>query len=173
MADQTRLNPLTPELDSDEIDLREIVANLLDGKWWILGFAGVFLACGLLYAFLARPVYQANVLIQVKQHQSILAGLQNLQEALGQPPPADAEIQIIRSRAVLLKAIAARDLSVTVEPDVFPLIGRFFVSGDPSVDIASLDVPQTWYRKSLKLTAGAAGQFVLHSPAGEKLIQGT
>ncbi|MGH8321923.1 MAG: polysaccharide biosynthesis tyrosine autokinase [Gammaproteobacteria bacterium] len=172
MADEPRQN-MQSEQESDEIDLREIVANLLDGKWWILGFAGVFLACGLLYAFLARPVYQANVLMQVKQQQSILAGLQDLKEALGQPPPADAEIQIIRSRAVLLKAIAARDLSVTVEPDVFPLIGRFFVSGDPSVDIVSLDVPQTWYRKSLKLTAGAAGQFVLHSPAGEKLIQGT
>lgn len=171
MADQPQMTPPS-EQDSDEIDLREIVASLLDGKWWILGCAGVFLAVGLLYAFLARPVYQANVLLQVKQHQSILAGLQNLQEMLGQPPPADAEIQIIRSRAVLLKAIADRNLSVAVRPDLFPVFGRFFVSGEPSVDIASLDVPQNWYRKSLTLTAGVAGQYTLDSPAGEKLVQG-
>lgn len=117
--------PSQPQPDSDEIDLRELVATLLDGKWWIAGFAGVFLALGLLYAFLARPVYRADVLLQIKKPENILSGLNKVRELLGSPPPADTEIQIIRSRAVLLKAIAARNLTVSARPDEFPVIGRF------------------------------------------------
>ena len=171
MAEQTAPK-LRAESDSDEIDLRELVATLLDGKWWIAGFAGAFLALGLLYAFLARPVYRADVLMQIKKPQSILAGLNKIQEMLGSPPSADTEIQIIRSRAVLLNAIAARDLTVSARRDEFPVFGRFFASGNPSANIGSLDVPREWYGKKLKLKAGAAGQYTLYSPGGETLING-
>lgn len=171
MAEPIQPNPLS-EPESDEIDLREIVANLLDGKWWILGFAAVFLAIGLAYAFLARPLYQADVLLQIKQPQDILSGLNKIQEMLGSAPPADTEIQIIRSRAVLLNAIAARNLTVSAKPAEFPLIGRFFASGDSSVDIASLALPKDWYGKKLKLKVSQPGQYTLYSPGGESLIQG-
>ena len=171
MVEQTSRAPQA-ESDSDEIDLRELVATLLDGKWWIAGFAGAFLALGLLYAFLARPVYRADVLMQIKKPQSILAGLNKIQEMLGSPPSADTEIQIIRSRAVLLNAIAARDLTVSARPDEFPIFGRFFASGHPSADIASLNVPEDWYGKKLKLEAGTAGQYTLYSPGGQALIHG-
>lgn len=171
MPDEPRQTPVS-EPESDEIDLREIVANLLDGKWWILGFAGVFLACGLLYAFLARPMYRADVLLQIKKPENILSGLNKIQEMLGSPPSADTEIQIIRSRAVLMNAIAARDLTISAQPKEFPLIGRFFVSGDPTVEVDSLQVPEDWYGKKLKLTAGEAGQYTLSSPSGETLIRG-
>ncbi|MDE2197320.1 MAG: hypothetical protein KGJ56_09045, partial [Gammaproteobacteria bacterium] len=166
------LRALLAESDSDEIDLRELVATLLDGKWWIAGFAGVFLAFGLLYAFLARPVYRADVLMQIKKPQSILAGLNKIQEMLGSPPSADTEIQIIRSRAVLLAAISARHLTLSVRPDEFPVFGRFFVSGNPAAEITSLNLPREWYGKKLKLKAGAAGQYSLYSPGGDKLLTG-
>ncbi|MGH8279878.1 MAG: polysaccharide biosynthesis tyrosine autokinase [Gammaproteobacteria bacterium] len=173
MSETTSGNPApSSESDSDAIDLRELVATLLDGKWWIAGFAAVCLAIGLAHAFLARPVYQANVLLQIKKPTDILSGLNKIQEMLGAPPPAATEIQIIRSRAVLLNAIAARNLTVSAEPAEFPLIGRFFTRGDPSVEIASLGVPENWYGKTLRLVASGNNGYTLYDPAGTPLLQG-
>lgn len=164
--------PVEDGPESQEIDLRDLVAILLDGKWWIAGCAAVFLAFGVAYAFLARPVYRADVLLQIKKPQDILSGLNKIQEMLGSSPPADTEIQIIRSRAVLLNAITARDLTVDAKPREFPLLGRFFSSGDSTLQIASLTVPSVWEGKKLHLVAGAQGQYTLESPAGEPLIHG-
>ena len=40
------------------------------------------------------------------------------------------------------------------------------------MDIASLNVPQDWHGKKLKLKTSAAGQYTLYSPGGETLIHG-
>ena len=161
-----------PPPDSGEVDLRELIAMLLDGKWWIAGFAAVALLLGLVYAFTARPVYRADVLLQIKKPEDVLSGLNKIQEMLGNPPPAATEIQIIRSRAVLLNAISARNLTVSIKPDEFPLFGRFFVSAEPSANVAALDIPQDWYDRKLKLVVGDAGSYILYAPGGKSLIQG-
>lgn len=171
MSDESRLNA-GEEPQSEEIDLRELIAALLDGKWWILGCGLAFLVLGVLYVFLAHPVYRADVLMQIKKPTDVLSGLNKVQELLGAPPEANTEIQIIRSRAVLLPAIAARDLTVSATPREVPVLGRLFVRGDPSIHIAALDGPASWQGRELRLVAQGGDQYVLYSPGGVQLLAG-
>jgi len=50
----------------DELDLSRLFRVLLDGRWWIMAITLLFALCGVAYALLATPVYQADALVQVE-----------------------------------------------------------------------------------------------------------
>ncbi|HGM5034704.1 TPA: Wzz/FepE/Etk N-terminal domain-containing protein, partial [Stenotrophomonas maltophilia] len=59
----------------DEIDLRELLGVLLDRKWFIILATALFFVVGVLYALLARPVYQAQAMVQVESKMPTIPGL--------------------------------------------------------------------------------------------------
>src|SRR5690606_212023 len=96
---------------------------------------------GVAYALLARPVYQADALIQVEdQKGSALSGLSQLSEFIGmQQSSVAGELEILRSREVLMKAIRATQGNIEVQVDNrFPLIGGWLARRheDESSDVA-------------------------------------
>src|SRR5690625_4646612 len=116
---------------SDEIDLTDLLNVIIQGWKWIVGIFVVVVGLGVSYAILTPPIYEADVLIQVEDQQGAgggLAGLQMLSEGLGiqQSVVAD-EIEILRSREVLMKAIDATNATVSISVDNrFPLIGDWW-----------------------------------------------
>jgi tyrosine-protein kinase Etk/Wzc len=116
----------TEAYDEDEISLGELFNVLSQRIWLILAvFLTVFIA-GIAYALLARPIYQADALVQVEEQKgSSLAGLSQLSNFMGMSESAvSGEIEILRSREVLLKAIRATQGNVEIVVDNrFPLIG--------------------------------------------------
>jgi tyrosine-protein kinase Etk/Wzc len=184
----------SPEAAGDEIDLRELLAILLDAKWLIAGIAAAVLAIAVLYAIFATPVYQANVLLQVNEDNAEFqtGPMSQLAAQLnGQAPPADTEIAIMRSRYVIGRTVDKLHLAIDAEPDYLPLIGPLVARhyhgikpappllgfsghawGGERIDVTRLNVPQDWLDKSLTLVAGTGKSYTLYSPEGEKLLTG-
>ena len=52
--------------DDDEVDLATYLDILFDNRWLIISIALVITLLGAAYAFIAKPIYEANILIQVE-----------------------------------------------------------------------------------------------------------
>ncbi|WP_269499604.1 polysaccharide biosynthesis tyrosine autokinase [Castellaniella sp. S9] len=181
--------------DEDEISLGELLNVLAQRVWLILGVFVVVLVAGVAYALLARPVYQADALIQVEdQKGSALSGLSQLSEFIGmQQSSVAGELEILRSREVLMKAIRATQGNVEVEVDSrFPLIGGWFARrheresrglaeplwgldgyawGGERLVFAELDLPRRQWGEAFVLEATDAG-YVLLDDDGQELAAG-
>lgn len=175
----------------DEIDLRDLFALLLDEWRWIAAIAFAVFFVAALYAFSATPVYRTNALVQVEEKETGIGGIEELSTLLSGETPTEAEIEIIKSRAVLLKAIEQEDLDIRVEPLRFPLIGGFMVRryegegpadawlgldsfawGGERLQVDRLEVDRALEGEELTLVAGENGRYVLLGPDGEPLLEG-
>lgn len=182
--------------DSDEIDLLALLGALIDGKWIIAGFTVCFAVIGVAYALLATPIYQANALIQIEEKSgSTLSGLGELSDMLGSTPEAVTEIELLKSRAVIGQAVENLKLDIIVEPNYFPIIGRWmarrfepetsdavaspllgfdsYAWGGENVDIFQLEVPNSYLSEPLELVAGENSTYTLYNEDGDVLLQGT
>ena len=181
--------------DSDEIDLLALLGALIDGKWVIIGFTVCFAIIGVAYALLATPIYQANALIQIEEKSgNTLSGLGELSDMLGSTPEAVTEIELLKSRAVIGQAVENLKLDIIVEPNYFPLIGRWmarrfepetsgevaspllgfgsYAWGGESVDIFQLEVPNSYLSEPLELVTGENSTYTLYNEDGDVLLQG-
>src|SRR5690606_15799143 len=158
--------------------------------WLCAGITVVVLIYGAMSALLTQPVYQADSLIQVEQGDgptsnalSEMAALFNVQS------PASAEIEILRSRLVVGRAVDNLRLHLSAQPDYAPFVGRWlasrstqlsdpgflgmdgYVSGTESIKLDRLDVPVALEGTPLTLIATEGG-YTLHGPGGSELAQG-
>jgi tyrosine-protein kinase Etk/Wzc len=166
-------------------------------------FGGVWLAAmvlGLAYLLLASPVYRADAMVQVDNRTPRnLASNQTQSQSNQQEGPVgfvQGELEILRSREILSKAIAQTRADVEVSVDNrLPLFGSWYarVAGrrataplPPPVDwpllqgfawggeklrVAELRVPRSQYGEPLwLLTRGK--QWTLHDDTGQQLAAG-
>jgi len=183
--------------DDDSIDLVALLGTLIDSKWIIIGITALFCALGVAFALLSTPIYQANALIQVEEKKggmAALGGMAEMSEMLGGTSPAVTEIELLKSRAVLGKAVENLKLDIVVEPNYFPLIGRFlsrrfqphrenelaspllglnsYTWGGEELDIFQLEVPEVLLGEPLTLRANGNGAFTLLNNEDEILVNG-
>ena len=180
--------------DDDEIDLPGLFGTLLDHKLLISSVTGAFCAAGVAYALLATPVYKANAVVQVEQKKAAIPGLSDMTDMFGGQSPAVTEIELIKSRAVIGKAVDNLKLNIVSEPRYFPLIGHFFARhfkpetpgalatpllglnsyawGGEELKIFYLDVPEELMDQELTFIAGENGHFRLLDPDNKLLLDG-
>ena len=101
----------------DEIDILELVGVLL-AKWPILA---VFVVLGTVSGFIVsnyiRPVFSSDALLQVDLNgNSASLAMGEMGALLDAASPADAEIQLIRSRRVLSVVVDKEHLSYGATP---------------------------------------------------------
>ena len=92
--------------------------NVLKNTWTIVGVALVVALLGTVYGLTMTPVYEANILLQIKR----------VAPASGDPQadaPVATEIEILRSRSTLSRVVNTLHLDISVEPKRFPMIGAF------------------------------------------------
>lgn len=121
---QSKQNKTVELFDSGEIHLSEYINVVRDGWRVVAVIAGAFLLIGILYAFIAAPIYRADAMIQIED------GTSTANDALGQlaslfdtKQTAAAEIELIRSRLVIGQVVQKMHLDISVKPRYFPLIG--------------------------------------------------
>ena len=108
-------NSITSE---DTIDLKELFFSLI-AQWKLIALCIIFsLICALLYLRVTQPIYATDAMVLVEDSKSaasaaLLGELSQLSGAMGQKSPADAEIEVLRSRMVLGQVI--RDLNLDIE----------------------------------------------------------
>ncbi|MFJ4291634.1 polysaccharide biosynthesis tyrosine autokinase [Cupriavidus sp. NPDC089707] len=165
------------------IDLTSYLDILVRYRWTFLGTAVVIVALGLLYAMVATPVYRSDVVVQVEETNSPLSNASKLSTSISPgldiKPEASAEIELLRSRMVVGKAIAALRLDIEARPRYFPLVGPAiahfnqrlsepglfgwggYAWGREAIAVQQLDVPESMEDRRILLTAtGDAGYSV-------------
>ncbi|GHB05446.1 polysaccharide biosynthesis tyrosine autokinase [Modicisalibacter luteus] len=107
-----------------DIDFARMFGILIDHKWVIISVTSAFALIGVLYTLLSTPIYQADALVQIEDDQK-MNPLNEVTNLLGKEPPSESEIEIIRSRMVLGRAVDILNLDLLVKPKQVPLVGDF------------------------------------------------
>ncbi|OOC48934.1 MULTISPECIES: polysaccharide biosynthesis tyrosine autokinase [Thioalkalivibrio] len=110
-----------------ELDIGRLLGQLLDHKWWIVAITVLFAVAGAIHATLSTPIYRADALVQVEDMGRFSSPLANVREMLGQEPRVEAELQILRSRMVLGRAVDQESLDLVVRPHRMPVVGDYLV----------------------------------------------
>ncbi|WP_420495096.1 polysaccharide biosynthesis tyrosine autokinase [Pigmentiphaga sp.] len=176
----------------DQLSLSDLIDTLLQNFWIILGFLLAALIIGIGYAILATPIYQADALIQVEDKKpSALGGLQDIADALGaSSSPVSGEVEILRSREVVMKAISSTQANINVEARKFPIIGNWWARrhvgtelatapmglsgyawGGEKLQLNDLTLPESSFGKKLVLRVAESG-FTIETEDGETLGAG-
>ncbi len=181
----------------DELRLSDYLGAVL-ASWRII--ATVTLAVVLLgtaYAFLAPPVYRADAVIQVTESQpgannaANANAVQTVSQMFDAKSTTAAEIELLRSRAVVEDTVNKLHLDIAARPRYFPLIGGLisdvlgtrngeapvswlsgFEWGSASIAVPKFDTPKEAYEKTYILTAGENGNYVLSDPDGIAILTG-
>ncbi|MGI4719741.1 MAG: Wzz/FepE/Etk N-terminal domain-containing protein [Janthinobacterium lividum] len=105
--------------------------GILNNWRLIAGVAALVTLLGALYALSAPPVYQANMLIQIKREPAREGGIVGGSEAA-------TEVELLRSRQVLSRVVDSLRLDVTVVPKRFPVVGAYLARGKRSLSAPGL-----------------------------------
>jgi tyrosine-protein kinase Etk/Wzc len=177
--------------NDDEIDLRELLAVLWNGKLTLCLILFGTLLLGMIYFIAARPIYQADGLVQVEQDDknSLTAAMGDMASLFGAPAETSAEIEILQSRMILTKVIEDLNLEIDAEPAYFPIFGRFiaqhrdgltslfglgrFAWGAQVIEVSRLALPADLIGEDLSLEAEGNGKFRLLDPDGKLLVAGS
>ncbi|MGO4326315.1 polysaccharide biosynthesis tyrosine autokinase [Cupriavidus sp. 2TAF22] len=175
----------------EEIDLVRYLDVLLASRWLIAAIACVVLMLGIAYAFLARPVYQADILVQVEDSpnsaKSLLGDVSSLFDVKAE---AAAEIEILRSRMVVGKAVDNLKLYIDAKPKYFPLVGAgiarkakglsepgFFGLGGyawaaEAIKVDHFDIPEELEGENFQIVSLGDGRYSLEQPSLDHPIAG-
>jgi tyrosine-protein kinase Etk/Wzc len=177
--------------DGDEVSLGEYLDVLLKGRWIVAASVALALAAGVAYALLAPPIYRTDALVQVEDKKGGMGGLSDLSALMGESSPAETEIEILRSRALVGAVVDALRLDLVARPRRFPLLGgaiarrwdgegpraamlglgRFGWGGE-RISVSRLDVPPALQDEPLTLVARDCGRYEVRDPDGALVVEG-
>lgn len=152
----------------DTIDLKELFFSLI-AQWKLIALCVILsIVAALLYLRVTPDTYRVDALVQVEENKGASAALLgDLSEMIEQKSPAQAEIEILKSRLVLGDVIDRLNLDIQVAGTENSLLDRLlnphdyrteystrsvlFRNGGQAFDIRQLDIPQAYYDKTLEL----------------------
>ncbi|MDR3098924.1 MAG: AAA family ATPase [Paraburkholderia sp.] len=154
-----------------------VLDTLYQSRKMIVIVTALFAAVGGAYALLARPVYQADILVQVEENpNSAKSALADVSSMFAVKTAASAEIEVLRSRMIVSRAVDATQLYLNVTPRFFPVVGQWvaqhlhmsgwsgwggYAWGKEAIDVARFDVPDRLHGTRFVLTAQPDGAYTL------------
>ena len=172
------------DIQEDEINLGRLVDALYLDKKFVAIISVLIALLGAAYAFLAKPIYEADFSIQVEDTPGSSSSISNniLGDAasiFGAKTAASSEIEILQSRLVVANAVDNLLLYIEARPRYFPLIGRWiakgrtqlsrpgilgmgsYVWGNEAIVVSSFNVPKGMEDDEFELIAEGNGGFEL------------
>lgn len=152
----------------DTIDLKELFFSLI-AQWKLIALCVILsIVAALLYLRVTPDTYRVDALVQVEESKGTSAALLgDLSNMIEQKQPAQAEIEILKSRLVLGDVIDRLNLDIQVAGTENSLFDRLlnphdyrteyspqsvlFRDGNQAFDIRQFDIPQAYYDKTLEL----------------------
>ncbi|EMF7617637.1 polysaccharide biosynthesis tyrosine autokinase [Providencia stuartii] len=159
----------TSSAASDEIDLLALFKVLKSSYLKIGFFTLFFIVIGAAYSFLATPIYQANATLQYdKMSQvSLLDQMSDVMPFANSNSQVDSEIEVIKSRMVLGKAVTALNLDTQIASAGF--FDRLW--GDKaSVTISLYSLPEHLIGEPATLTYLGANKYAVN--IAEQTLEG-
>ncbi|MFM0161125.1 polysaccharide biosynthesis tyrosine autokinase [Paraburkholderia sediminicola] len=182
-----------PSSDEDAV-MRDLLRMIMDQIWWVIGIAGCVILAAVIYTKLATPIYSADALLQVDT-QPINNGSQSqstpsLVPSVG-PMRTDAEIEIIKSRAVVEPVVEQFKLNFSTGAKTMPVLGKIsswfahpgrplgaafgmdsYAWGGEQFEVASITVPKSLEGARLTLRVLDYGRYELTDSFGQKILTG-
>ena len=170
----------------DTIDLKELFFSLI-AQWKLIALCIILsLVCALLYLRTTPDTYAVDALVQVEDSKGASAALLgDLSEMIEQKSPAEAEIEILKSRLVLGEVISYLNLNIRVSGTEDSFWNRLidkneydtayseksvvFKDNQNSFDIRQFDIPQYFQDKNLILSF-SEGKYNLTDEETEQLV---
>jgi tyrosine-protein kinase Etk/Wzc len=178
---------------SGDLSLQDVIGIVLDD--WKLVFLAVFVvtALGGFHLWRTTPIYKVDALVQLEEKD---AGAQALFGDAGAmfeiASPAEAEMEIIRSRMVLGRVVDALKLDIVAVPKYFSLVGKpmarahknasapveapFAPSkawGGERLVVDVLEVGSRWLGHDFTLVAGDGDTYELYDAYENLVLSGT
>lgn len=187
------LSHLSPqsEPDDESINLVAYLDLLFDNRWLIAAIAAIVTSIGIAYAYMAQPVFEANMLVQVEDSASSSKNLMgDLSNAFDTKAAAAAEMEILRSRLVVTRAVNNALLYISVQPKYFPIVGGWiagrskqlstpgflgaegYVWGAEAARVSLFTVPANLEGRPFVLTSLEQGRYRLTSPLSGATVSG-
>jgi tyrosine-protein kinase Etk/Wzc len=175
---------MAPEMVRDESgnELKTYFRVLLDSRWLILSIALMVALAGALYAASRSPIYEANLIVRIEEPspnatKNILSDVGSLFET---KKSVQGEIELLRSRKVILPVVQKLHLDIVAEPKRFPLPGLAqllarggglsepglfgrggYVWGDERIDVTDFSVPPALLNHQFIITAQGGGRYLV------------
>lgn len=151
------------------------------------------LALSVAYLFVATPIYESSLVLQIEDRTQKLTGLEDLSDFMGATTsPADTEIEIIRSRTLIGAVVEELGLDVQAAPRRAPIVGAAIARrwggagpaparlglarygwGGERIEIPDLEVGDELLGVPLVLTALEGGRYRLGAPGEPAVLEGT
>ncbi|MDB9706668.1 polysaccharide biosynthesis tyrosine autokinase [Porticoccaceae bacterium] len=174
----------------DEIDLRELLGVILDGRHIIAVSVALFAAMAVVYALVATPIYRANGFMLVEDAAQGVPGLDDTAEIIVSDSSSATELFVIKSRTVVGKVVDELDLTTSAKPIYLRFIGEAmarrhsgagladaafglnsYAWGGEQIIVPYLQVPRGYLGQPLELIALGGQRFSL-SHNGQTLLTG-
>lgn len=170
----------------DTIDLKELFFSLI-AQWKLIALCVILsLVCALLYLRTTPDTYQVDALVQVEENKGASAALLgDLSDMIEQKSPAQAEIEILKSRLVLGTVIDRLNLNIRIHGTEDSFWSRLlnkheydseysgksvlFKDNQKSFDVRSFEIPDYYRDKSLLLRF-SQGKFSLTDEETEQVV---
>ena len=167
--------------DDNEAELSSYLNVLYDNRWLIATITLVVGLLGAVYAFTARPVYEANMMIVEEQGQREAKNILGETGALFDiKQAATGEMELVKSRLVVSRAIDNLKLYMSASPKYFPGIGKWVANqnrnnltspelarwggyswGGEKIDLGTFNVPDALLNREFVLTAQGGGRYTV------------
>ncbi|SAK75266.1 exopolysaccharide transport family protein [Caballeronia calidae] len=165
----------------DDIDLVTFLDTVMASKKLIVCVVATFFVSACIYAFLATPVYQASILVQVEDNvdSSAKSLLGDVSSLFNVKSTSVGEIQILQSRMIIGQAADNLALYVEAKPQYFPIIGGWiarhsdalpawnvlpgggYAWGKERISVAVFDVPKYFEGDKFTVVALQNGSYRL------------
>lgn len=170
----------------DTIDLKELFFSLI-AQWKLIALCIILsLICALLYLRTTPDTYAVDAMVQVEDSKGTSAALLgDLSSMIEQKSPAQAEIEILKSRLVLGEVISHLNLNIRVSGTEDSFWNRLmanneyateyseksvlFKDNQNSFDIRQFDIPQYFQNKNLILSF-EPGKYSLTDAITEQVV---
>lgn len=176
----------------DDIDVVQLLLVIWRGKALIVFCVVVAVMAGAFLIASTFATYQADALLQLEERGGQLVLPSALQGLTNDSPESTTEIEVLRSRMILSRAVAELNLDWRVEPALAPVIGTImaryslpipefgflapYARPNERVDLALLSVPPSWFNTDLFMTVTEHGfeialpnDEVLHGAVGDTI----
>lgn len=174
--------------NDDTIDLKELFFSLI-AQWKVIALCIILsLICALLYLRVTPNTYSTDAMVQVEDSKGAGAAalLGDLSSVVEQKSPAQAEIEILKSRMVLGTVIQDLNLNIKIQDDEDGKLHRLLTQDDILLDyrkdgvfyqknqsnflIKQFNIPTAFQNKALTLDLTTPHQFKLIDIKNEQVV---
>jgi tyrosine-protein kinase Etk/Wzc len=180
---------IAPDMDADEgLSLHDVLDTFYDYRW-LIGITTLLVSLlGGIYATMAKPIYESNMMVQVEDNSASAGAIMGeMGQMMQSKMPVGAEMELIRSRMVVSRAVDNLRLYISTSPRHFPVLGGWlsrratglsqpgfrdlefmkgYIWGKEYLDVTLFNVPQIWLGRGFVLERGDQMAYTLRAPDG-------